>query len=346
MRILVTGAARDLGGHVARRLAEREDVEAIYGLDVRDPRVDLGRTEFVHADTRHSLLTKLIRGLGVDTVIHCAVPLEGRESGRTLHETVVIGTMNLLAACAGRDSPVRRLVVKSSVHVYGCRSYAPSFLREEEAGREAPTDAVGREVREMEQLVWDFAIRHPGAAVTVLRLGRRLGIGDPTPLGEYFQLSPVPTFLGFDPRIQLLHEEDAVEGLHRAATADHPGVFNLAGEGVLLLSQAVRLARRDRLPVLLPYLRVLARAGLRVRGFDMPASLADLLTHGCVVDTSALEAEFGWRPAHTTRETLSDFVRGAARGFEARALGPQEYELSKYLQQRRRGGRPVRTGRA
>lgn len=342
MRVLVTGVSHAIGGALARRLEERDDVEAIFGIDIADPRVALDRTEFVHADTRHSLLTKLVRGLEVDVVVHCAVTTEHRTSRRILHETNVIGTMNLLAACSGAGSPVRRVVVKSNVAVYGCQPYAPSYVRE--SYRQPVTEPLGAELQEMEQLVHDFALRNRAAMVTVLRLGHRLGLANPTPLGEYLGLARVPTFVGFDPRIQLLHEADAVEALYRAAVADHPGVFNAAGEGVLLLSQAIGLARREKAAVLPPYVRPVARALLRASGFDMPAYLADFLCYGVVVDSGAMERQFGWRPARTTRDTLLDFVRGDA--FSMPAAGPQEYELAAYLQRRRKAGRLVRPARS
>ena len=330
----MTGVSHYLGGELARRLESRDDVAAVYGLDIDDPKVALDRTEFVHADTRHSLLTKMVRGLGVDTVVHCAVLTEGRTPARAIHETNVIGTMNLLAACSGPGSPVRRVVVKSSVAVYGCEPFAPSYLRESMGERAQVADFMANDLREMEQLVQDFSVRNPAAAVTTLRLGRRLGMRDVTPLGEYFLLSRVPRFNGFDPRIQLLHEADGVEALYRAAAADHPGVYNVAGDGILLLSQAIKLAGRQQLPVLFPFWRTLARAGLKATGFDLPAAIADFLAYGCVVDIDAIEAEFGWRPPHTTRDTLHDFLaRGDA---EPPTSGPQEYELSQYLQRRRR----------
>jgi UDP-glucose 4-epimerase len=315
-------------------LESRDDVAAVYGLDIDDPKVALERTEFLHADTRHSLLTKLVRGLAVDTVVHCAVLTEGRTPARAMHETNVIGTMNLLAACSGSDSPVRRVVIKSSVAVYGCEPYAPSFLRESMGESAQVGEFLANDLREMEQLVQDFQVRNPAATVTTLRLGRRLGMRELTPLGEYFLLSRVPTFNGLDPRLQLLHDEDAVEALYRAAVAHHPGVYNVAGDGILLLSQAIKLAGRPQLPVLFPFWRAIARAQLKATGFDLPAAIADFLAYGCVVDIDPIEAEFGWRPPHTTRDTLHDFIARDDAG--PPTSGPQEYELSQYLQRRRR----------
>jgi nucleoside-diphosphate-sugar epimerase len=74
----------------------------------------------VQADIRHNPVGKLVRGLRIDTVVHAGLVVDPQQASvGTVHETNVIGTMNLLAACSGADSPVRRLVVKSSTAVYG-----------------------------------------------------------------------------------------------------------------------------------------------------------------------------------------------------------------------------------
>jgi UDP-glucose 4-epimerase len=320
-------------------------VEAIFGLDVADPQVALNRTEFVHADTRHSVINKLVRQLELDTVVHCAVAVNRRLSPRALHETDVIGTMNVLAACAGEGSPVKRVVVKSSVAAYGSEPSDPSFLREEHIGRAPARNHVQADLLEMEQLVQDFAIRNRKTEVTVLRLGYRSALREDSPLARYFRLPSVPRFLGYDPRLQLLHEEDAVEALYRAVVASHPGVFNVAGEGVVLLSQAIELAGRRQLPLLPPLGVGLTRMALRAAaGIDLPPHIADFLLHGLVVDCTRLREEFGWMPGFDSRAAMLEFVHESGeRAAELRPPQPQEYELLAYLVRRRRSGREVRS---
>jgi UDP-glucose 4-epimerase len=180
--------------------------------------------------------------------------------------------------------------------------------------------------------------------VTVLRLGHRLTLREPAPLTSYFRLPAVPRFLGYDPRLQLLHEDDAVEALYRATVAGHTGVFNVAAPGVILLSQAIELAGKRQLPVLPPYGTVLGRMALRVAaGLDLPAHLADFLINGCVVDCGRLRQEFGWLPGHDTKQAMLEFVQGADDEVaELAPAQPQEYELTAYLHRRRRSGRDVR----
>src|SRR5882672_1715826 len=121
-RVLVTGVARWWGALVVQRLAEDPDVADVIGIDIREPRYDLGRADYLKLDIRHSLIGKLVRAVGIDTVVHTLTRVDSFDMDpRRAHEMNVIGTLNLLAGCAGQGSPVTRFVLKSSGHVYGSR---------------------------------------------------------------------------------------------------------------------------------------------------------------------------------------------------------------------------------
>src|SRR5207248_289110 len=68
-RILVTGVARWWGALVVQRLVEDPDVAEVIGIDIREPRYDLGRADYLKLDIRHSLIGKLVRAVGIDTVV-------------------------------------------------------------------------------------------------------------------------------------------------------------------------------------------------------------------------------------------------------------------------------------
>jgi UDP-glucose 4-epimerase len=333
-RVLITGVSNPLGAEVARRLAPQ--VPYLFGCDVADPVSALEEMDFVHADTRHATIAKLVRQLRIDTIVHMAVTVDSAHEDRAAHETNVIGTMNVLVGCTGPSSPVERLVVKSSQAVYGASPSDPSFFSEEMVGAERQGGSfVTRDLREMEQLVGEFADRNSGCRVTVLRLGYR--VAEDAALAKYLLLPIVPTFAGFDPRIQLLHEDDAAEAVVRATIEAHPGVFNVAGGGVVLLSQAIAIMRGRAAPVLFPYGRWMARLGLRaLTRIDLPGHVADFLSYGSVADCTRLAAEFGWSPAYQTRAVIDAFARGKDAEVIESPSPPQEYELQVYLQRRRR----------
>ncbi len=333
-RVLITGVSNPLGAEVARRLASL--VPFLFGCDVADPVSALEEMDFVHADTRHAVIGKLVRQLRIDTVVHLAVMVDSPHDERSIHETDVIGTMNVLAGCAAPSSYVRKLVVKSSQAIYGAGPGDPSFFSEDMAGTDKPVSSITRDVLEMEQLVSEFALRHESCDVSVLRLGFR--VSEDTALAHYLSLPIVPTFAGFDPRLQLLHEDDAAEVIVRAAMGAHPGVFNVAGGGVVLLSQAIAIMGGRPAPILPPYGQWVARLALRgLTRVQVQAHLADVIAFGSVMDCTRLRKEFGWAPEYTSRAVMDGLARGKDVEVIEAPSPPQEYELQVYLQRRRRG---------
>ncbi|HEY2599370.1 MAG TPA: hypothetical protein VGJ79_12930, partial [Candidatus Dormibacteraeota bacterium] len=133
------------------------------------------------------------------------------------------------------------------------------------------------------------------------------------------------------------HEEDAAEAIVRSVIGMHPGVFNVAGDGVVLVSQAIAIMGGRPAPVLLPYGRWMARFGLRaLTGIFLPGHLADVLAFGSVADCARLAEEFGWSPAYSTRAVMDSFARGKEAEIIEAPSPPQEYELQVFLQRRRR----------
>ena len=86
--------------------------------------------------------------------------------------------------------------------------------------------------------------------VTVLRCANVLGPDVDTAFTRMFGLPMVPMMLGFDPRLQFVHEDDVVHALEHAAFHRVPGVFNVAADGVLALSEIIGLLGKRALPIL------------------------------------------------------------------------------------------------
>ena len=100
-RVLVTGLGTFWGGHVAQALEADPSVDVIVGLDPREPTVELDRTEYVRTDEGYSILSRIVRATQVDTILHTFLVVDSsRASKRPVHETNVIGTMNLFAAAS------------------------------------------------------------------------------------------------------------------------------------------------------------------------------------------------------------------------------------------------------
>ena len=132
------------GGRLAQALERDEHVEAIIGVSAEDPTLELERTEFVRVGTQHALLRRIVQAAEIDTVIDTRLVVDSiQASPRDAHENNVIGTMNILAACGGPDSPVRKVVFKSSAHYYGCERDDPAFFTEDDAAPAPAAHAPG-----------------------------------------------------------------------------------------------------------------------------------------------------------------------------------------------------------
>ncbi|MEV0038580.1 NAD-dependent epimerase/dehydratase family protein [Streptomyces sp. NPDC056909] len=318
--VLVTGAARQLGGRFVRRVQRDPGVDRVIAVDAVAPAHQLGDAEFVRADIRRPAIARVLAEHAVDTVVHMDVtgtPL-GTGGRAAVKETNVIGTMQLLGACQKSPS-VKRLVVKSSTSVYGSAPRDPAVFTETTPPKSLPSGGFAKDAVEVEGYVRGFARRRPDVAVCVLRFANILGPAADSPLAEYFSLPVLPTVFGYDPRLQFVHEDDVIDVLMIAA--DEPrrstlnsGTFNVAGEGVLLLSQCSRRLGRPTVPVLLPAVTWVGTALRTVGMTDFSPEQIRLLTHGRVVSTDQMRETLGFVPTYSTAGAFADFARSRGAG--------------------------------
>jgi UDP-glucose 4-epimerase len=303
-RILVTGVQTYWGYRVARALEERPEVEAIVCVAPDDPRGELERAEYVKVGSQHALLRRIVQAARIDTVIDTRLVVDSvTTTPRLAHENNVIGTMNILAACSGKDSTVRKFIFKSSTHYYGSEQDDPAFFTESMRRPHAPRTPVERDIVEAEAAVNDFNEKQPETCVTILRCTNVLGPDVKTSLRGLAELPFVPAILGFDPRLQFVHEDDVARALVHATEQDLPGVFNVAADGVLALSEIAGLLGKPFLPFLPPWGTGLALAPLRRMGVRVPPELLNLLRFGRGVDNRKLKAT-GLDYRYTTREAV------------------------------------------
>ncbi len=295
-RVLVTGAATPFGRRVATHLARHPEVERVLGFSGRTEPEALPGVEQLRTPEDHRKLVEALRAEQVDTVVQCDLAPD-RDGARTLPaDPHVIATMKMGAALGYEALPVRAWVLVGSSSVYPIRSHAP-LLHSERSPTVVEEHTPAAALLEAEDYARDLADRAPYLNVAILRLAPLIGPGIQGALSWVLSRPRVPSVLGFDPAIQLLHADDAVAAVGFAAEIELAGVYNVASRGVIRWSDALQWIGRPALPVL-PIEAGLLTPLARALGIPhVPPGLLDLLRFGHAVDTAKL-AHAGFEPGH------------------------------------------------
>ncbi len=309
-RILITGISGHWGTEIARSLERDPRVDFIAGVDTKPPVGDLERTEFIEADIRNPVLARILPPTEVDTIVHCGILWypEPDKPARALHDINVIGTLQLLAACE-KTPTLERLVVRSSAAIYGSTGPAPGFFTEDMARAYPLRTRFQRDIGELENYFHNFSRRRAAISCCILRYQPEIGPGLDAPLVRYLSLPVVPTQLGFDPRLQFVHADDATGALAAAVHSGARGAVNVAPTGTVSLTKILRLAGRPTLPIPHPLFGpMFSQLGKRLGAADLYSDAVLLLRYGRGVDNRRLREEVGYEPAYDALGAVEDFI--------------------------------------
>jgi UDP-glucose 4-epimerase len=320
--VAVTGAFGFLGRRLLRRLEDDPAVDRVVAVDVRSGAALLD-DETAAADlmTRHPKLSAHILDLtapGADreltgilaaeraaSLFHLAFLSSPTHHLQMAHELETVGTHYVLNAVAAAG--VEQVVSVSSTMCYGARPDNPAYLTEEAPLRPPPSRAL-RDRADADEQARRFAAEHLAVAVAVARLGALLPTARDHFWTRLLSRPVVPTVLGYDPLVQFLHPDDAIDALVHLWRTSARGVFNVVGEGVLPWSHV--LTRLRRLPLLLPagLGQSLAATLWRAQLVEMPQHFFGYLRWGWLADDAKLRAT-GFLPQHDLATSLTILER-------------------------------------
>jgi len=315
--VMVTGVSRVIGCHLVARLAQNPSIDRIIAVDSKQPSKDMvrrmGRADFVRADIRNPLIGKVINGNAVDTVVHASTVTRPPKGGSrvAMKDMNVLGAMQLFGVIQ-KSPTVRKVVLRSSSAVYGGSARDPVKFTEEMGAQKRPSGAYARDSIEVEGFLRGLARRRPDIDTSILRLSPLIGPRLHGSISNYFSSPVVPSVLGRDARLQLLHEQDALASLECAALTGPAGTFNVAGDGIVTMSQAIRRAGRVEAPMPLALFRSVGRMLMGPMMRDFTQEQLESFYFGCGLDTTRMRTELGFEPRWTTLQAFDDFVQGAA----------------------------------
>jgi UDP-glucose 4-epimerase len=201
-------------------------------------------------------------------------------------------------------------VLKSSTMVYGAYPDNPAFLAEEHPISGSRAYGYSRDLVEIESFCNGFRRQVPEMALTILRFPGIIGPTADTPLTRFLKEPLAPVLMGFDPLMQVIHEQDVIDVVVHSVLNDLPGVFNIAADGIIPLRKLMTLAGKIPVPVfhLFAYWGndLLGNVGVPTRRY-LPIGL-DYLRYPWVADLSKMHDAFGFLPRYTAEEALREFA--------------------------------------
>lgn len=315
--ILVDGVAGYWGGRVAERLLAEPNLHVI-GLDTEPPQQGSG-LDFIHADMRNPLLVELLKEEKVHTYVHLAF-IESDRPSEIAFEFNVMGAMRVLSACA--EAGVKHVVLKSSTLVYGAQPGNSAFLREDHPLNAKRNFGTVRDLLEIENFAATFRSQSPEVKLTVLRFAPILGPTVDSPLTRFLRDETAPMLLGFDPVIQVIHEEDVVNALVHATLYQVPGTYNVAAQGAMPLFKLTGLAGKFPVPVFHP----IAYLGESFLGPQFTSIDFDYMRYPCVGDLQRMREDLEFRPTYLAEDAVREFAALRKQKAAAPVMTPQEAE--------------------
>lgn len=312
--VALTGAASFLGQNLVGVLEEDPGIRRIVTIDIKPPDTGGAKTRMYPVDltapSSQERIAEILAAERVDTFLHLAFLSSPTHASAWAHELESVGTMHVLNAA--RRSTLRKFILWSQTILYGAHPTNPNFLTERHPLRAGAEDAFFGDKIAAEREVSAYAAKARDTVVTVLRTAPIVGPTVSNYVTRYLAERVIITLLGFDPLWQFVHEVDAIAAFKLAIDHDYPGIFNIAGEGVLPISTVIKIAGRMSLPVFHPVAQTMIGAAWAAQAAYAPPSFLRYLRYLCVADGEKAAVEMGFRPAYTTREALLDYI-GAQR---------------------------------
>ena len=305
--VLITGAAGMVGRALLSELLECR----IIASDLAPPNDLPEGVEFRRMDVTTDDPARVIGELKPDVIVHLAsIVSPPKGSGRDFARAVdVEGTRKVLEAAVANG--VGRIVVTSSGAAYGYHADNPVPLRESDSLRGNPEFAYSDHKRQVEQMLADYRRAAPQLEQVVLRVGTVLGEGTENQITALFHRPRLLAVAGSESPFVFIWTRDLARILARAATDGPAGVFNVAGDGAMGVSDLARVLKKPvlRLPawVLKAALALGKPLGLTRYGPEQ----VRFLQYRPVLDNGALKQDFGYTPELTSAEVFDLWRRQA-----------------------------------
>jgi len=312
LKVLVTGAAGDIGSRLSLALSQRNDVE-LYTTAL-EPLEAINSFHQVF-DVRDEAFLDWVEQIKPDVVVHLAsiVKLPAAMSIEDAHDIDVKSTEKLLQTCVNMD--VKKFIVTSSGAAYGYWKDNPEWLTEDMPVRGNADYFYSDHKRQVEETLARYRKEYPQLQQVILRPGTVLGPNFENPITNMFEKNIISGIQGSDSPFVIIWVDDLVNYLIESCVTDIQGVFNVAGDGTLSLQGiATRLNK--------PFLAIPAILIKAVLACLKPIGLSQygpeqvkFVQFRPVLSNEKIKKQFEYQPQKTTVQAFEAFLEQSQKEY-------------------------------
>ena len=301
-QILVTGACGLVGRaflHEAAGLGHE-----VIATSLHQPENLPECMSFVPLDVTTDDPVRIIGDLKPEVIVHLA-SVVNPPPGATrdfAYQVDVEGTRKVVEAAVAAGT--ERIVVTSSGAAYGYHPDNPDWLRETDPLRGNVEFPYSHHKRLVEEMLAETRDRHPELEQVILRVGTVLGEGTQNQITALFRKPRLLALMGSDSPFVFIWTRDLARILLRAATDGPSGIFNVAGDGAMRMTDLAQVMKKPilRLPPLMLKAALAIAKPLRLSRYG-PEQVR-FLQYRPVLDNTALKERFGYQPELTSTEVF------------------------------------------
>ena len=307
--VAITGASGYIGALLLQKLEDQGDLRKLVAIDLKPPPLPIHNIAVYRQDVTEPI-DELLQAHRASTLVHLAFITErgiNRREVLSNREANLKGLQSVLNSCL--RARIRHFVYLSSHTVYGAHPDNPVPLADGTPLRPSPEYPYGYDNFLSEQIIQEFSEEHPDIKVTVLRPCIVLGPNADNHVTRAFFRPWLMAVQNHNPPLQFLYEDDLARVLTIIIKQGIPGVFNVAGEGVVFYREVAEIIKSKliELPAFLGYPLVQLTWRLHLQRYSTAAGL-DLVRYPIVLSTSKLRHTTGYRFWHSSRDALESFT--------------------------------------
>lgn len=310
MKVAITGSSGYLASVLLPLLDQDNKIEKVIGVDILPPKSDVYKNlkKFEHINASILDYDKLLEIFKkADCVIHMVFNINGMHDKKKLAAINITGSRIVIDAAA--EAGIKKIVCTSSIAAYGAHKDNPVPLTEKSPLRGKGTFFYAEQKQMLEEYLDEFEMKHPQIKVVRLRFCTTTG---PKASNETVTLYTAPVFVafpGFQPPVQLLHEDDAARAFYLAVVRDVAGAFNIGSDWDMTAKEHARLGGAKIIYLPLWLSRAVAKTLWHLRLIKFDPSWISASLYPVVVDTKRAEKEMGWRAEYSSKQIIESLAK-------------------------------------